>query len=453
MSAIDATNEPTLSNNIFIPVHSDKTPIVWDGNNATIPGALFEVKRYLKKTGIFQPLLNHRAVALSNGRLAVDSPSATYFTSGKISDPHDFDDPCPPTAKRLLIYNEDVALGTRPGSNMPALTEVPESDKQTIIIADHCVQKEDATLLRCLANVFGAAACSERLIEKADGSGIAFLEALRDRAKKATARDKALITAKYSKLIRDGVAGELTLTTFNSYLKAYKSAIRNLAPDARPPDEAEVEMVSVIAIKDAATRELYELKATITSPSTMDEAADLLIEILEGRERCEEIDEVTTGHKDLALAAPGRNAKVPSANAATDAAAPLLTALAALGIDASSVKPETLAALVAAAAPADPRKTGAGNGKKVEVPRGADGKPLRWVEGMAKCRCGIRGGKHLFKDCPKAKEKKEKAASEQAAAGALAAASAGSGDQLRAALAAILAGMVPPNAEPSDSSE
>ena len=25
---------------------------------------------------------------------------------------------------------------------------------------------------------------------------------------------------------------------------------------------------------------------------------------------------------------------------------------------------------------------------------------LKWVEGMRTCRCGINGGKHLFKDCP-----------------------------------------------------
>ena len=50
------------------------------------------------------------------------------------------------------------------------------------------------------------------------------------------------------------------------------------------------------------------------------------------------------------------------------------------------------AALVSAFAPADPRKIGAG---KLEIPRGADGKPLKWIEGMATCRCGTaRGQRH-----------------------------------------------------------
>ena len=92
----------------------------------------------------------------------------------------------------------------------------------------------------------------------------------------------------------------------------------------------------------------------------------------------------------------------------------------------------------------DPRKTDAG---KLEIPRGADGKPLKWIEGMATCRCGINGGKHLFKDCPKAAEKKkEKAKKALAAELAKKAADATSGSaeaEMRAALASILMGLVP----------
>ena len=122
-------------------------------------------------------------------------------------------------------------------------------------------------------------------------------------------------------------------------------------------------------------------------------------------------------------------------------------------VDTSTLKPDALAALVSALAPADPRKTDAGkNGPKtkVVVPRDADGKPKQWVPGMATCRCGVGGGKHLFKDCPRKKGKEEKKAlAAQAAADAAAvkaaaeAAAAGSTDdqQLREALAALLTGM------------
>ena len=73
------------------------------------------------------------------------------------------------------------------------------------------------------------------------------------------------------------------------------------------------------------------------------------------------------------------------------------------------------------------------------------------VDGMTKCRCGINGGKHLFRDCPQAKEKAEAEAKKKeaelakaafAGAGQVAGISAGD-DQLRAALAALLSSVVP----------
>ena len=86
--------------NIYFPTSSDKEPIIFSDNDATIEGTLYEIGRYYKRNGLFQMLFNHHAVSLSNGKLAVDSNNTVYYTSGKISDPHSFDDPCPPTAKR-----------------------------------------------------------------------------------------------------------------------------------------------------------------------------------------------------------------------------------------------------------------------------------------------------------------------------------------------------------------
>ena len=92
----------------FVPTYTDGTPINWDGNYAHIDGALYETGRYYKRTGLFQLFFKHRAVALSNGRIAVESFNAVWFTSGRVSDvlasgktTHDFDDPCPPTAQRF----------------------------------------------------------------------------------------------------------------------------------------------------------------------------------------------------------------------------------------------------------------------------------------------------------------------------------------------------------------
>ena len=88
---------------------------------------------------------------------------------------------------------------------------------------------------------------------------------------------------------------------------------------------------------------------------------------------------------------------------------------------------------------------------KRNIPRDKDGKPSKWVEGMAFCRCGVNGGKHLFKDCPKKKEKEARdkkalAATREALAASDASASKGTGptdDQLRTLLSALFTASVP----------
>ena len=158
-------------------------------------------------------------------------------------------------------------------------------------------------------------------------------------------------------------------------------------------------MITVIAVKDPTSRELYELKIATTPPTTLETAAEILMTMLRGRLRCEEIDQLSSGTKQISLvtdSSPGKN---------------VLAALVAAGIDpAAAFNPEQLAALVSTLAPPDPRMIHAGKGEKdkVSIPRGPDGKPTKWVEGMALCRCGVNGGKHLFADCPKKKEREKK---------------------------------------------
>ena len=55
------------------PVDTDKSPIEWDGNVATLAGILHEIERFYKRKNLFQMLFKHHAVALHSGKLAVDS--------------------------------------------------------------------------------------------------------------------------------------------------------------------------------------------------------------------------------------------------------------------------------------------------------------------------------------------------------------------------------------------
>ena len=65
------TNTPSFNSNV--PVDPDMEKIVWDGNRATLAGALHRYGRFLKRKGLFRALLQHRAAPLSGGRLAIES--------------------------------------------------------------------------------------------------------------------------------------------------------------------------------------------------------------------------------------------------------------------------------------------------------------------------------------------------------------------------------------------
>ena len=144
-------------------------------------------------------------------------------------------------------------------------------------------------------------------------------------------------------------------------------------------------MINLIALKDASLRQLYELKATSTPPSTLTEAVTIIQGILRSRIRAEELDQVNSSASEPLPVLAAKTETKPDLTAA-------------------------LLALIAKLAPADPDKPiadkpkrgskekgkGKDNDKKVNVPRNKDGKVLRWVEGMDSCKCG---GKHLYRDC------------------------------------------------------
>ena len=117
MMDIGDNNTGTLSNNIntssiLIPVTSDKSALSWDGNDATINGLLYECVQYYKRKGLFQPLIKHRTVSLSNGKLAAEDPNIVYFITSMASDPRHFNDPRPPTLARVKEHNDEIAAGT-----------------------------------------------------------------------------------------------------------------------------------------------------------------------------------------------------------------------------------------------------------------------------------------------------------------------------------------------------
>ena len=177
------TSTATTTDNL-IPVNLDREPIIFSDNDASIEGILYEVGRFYKRTGQFQMLFKHRAVSLSNGKLAVESLNSVYWTTGSIASSAGFDAPCLPTATR---YNDYVSRATAAGAKIPKdLTggAAPDHVKDSIVLAPHVVETNDALLLKSLSHVFGAAESVESLFDDADGSGLALLASLRARAAK-----------------------------------------------------------------------------------------------------------------------------------------------------------------------------------------------------------------------------------------------------------------------------
>lgn len=450
MSSNDENND-TLSTasytDINVPKQPDGSPIIWDGVDAHIPALMTAIKKFYKRVGLFQALFKHHAVVLSNGKLAVDSPESILFTSGTISDPdgktYDFDDPCPPTCDRYASYNADARAKSETPKSPAEASAMIKDTGGTVLVAAHAVEAEDGRLLRSLSNAFGNAEPSEELLDSADGSGLKLLKLLCDRAHTASRKDKALASATHARIIREGVRDELRLDTFKAFLKEYKQAKANVPTSAQQPDEAEAEMINLIAMRDPNVRDVFDIKATAKPPSNLDEASTMLIEILRGKARDEQIDEATTGAKPVLAAT---KTKGESKNGADAKAVKAL--LAALGLNGDATA--ALAALVAAQP--DPKrgeadgksgKPGAPNKNGVVPPRDKKNKITHWIEGMGLCKCGINGGKHLFRDCPDkdrqgAGEKASKDKEKKAAAKALAAQSKSNQSELLAALQALL---------------
>ena len=70
----------------YVPVDSDNQPLQWlDGNRAKIPGLIYEVMLHYQRNGLFEALLEHGAVILSGGRIAIPSKTTIPFIEARLT--------------------------------------------------------------------------------------------------------------------------------------------------------------------------------------------------------------------------------------------------------------------------------------------------------------------------------------------------------------------------------
>ena len=394
----------TESTDINVPTDMQKEPLIWDGNDAKIKGLLFELGRYLQRNSILQTYFAHRAVLLSNGKVAVPSISSIPFIMGDLEDSHgadivvhNFTKPCPAIAERVAAAHAGRAARGQSAFSMP--TTVPDH----IVINPLKVQEADGKVLTILNLVFGHADQSEDLIDAADGSGSLLLAALNARAANASVADKAIVASAFDSIKSKGVTGELTVASLKTMTKAYKRAKRDLDPAQHPSAETEVQMVDLVAFKDVSVRDTYEVKCSASPPTTLDAAVTVLNGILTTRLRSEQLLASESDSPSSLLAKSTKVPAIPASAPSTSADALIAALIAKLGgvPDPNKDTPTST-------------KKDKGKGKdkdkdkdkgKVKIPR-KDGKILKWVEGMGLCDCGIAGGKHLYRDCPKKDDEK-----------------------------------------------
>ena len=234
-----STDQDTVSSNISDrdqPVYLDNSPIQWDGNPAHIEGALHEAGKYYVRNGLFQALIKHNAVLLSNGKTAVESLNAVPFVTGQLTygTGHTFDDPCPPTRERIALYNATHA-GT--ASPFKPIDKIPDAITN-IQISMMAVQKESSHYHRSLMYIISDPAIAEELSDKSEGCGLRLQILMKAKRDEADQTDRTLVCTTLDAFVSRGLGGqELSLATINPFVKELNKLNRNMPPSKKKDEK------------------------------------------------------------------------------------------------------------------------------------------------------------------------------------------------------------------------
>jgi hypothetical protein len=443
------SNDEHSSNNTVtvVPTDTSNNPLLWDGEIAHIKGNLRVFWQWCLRTGRHVQMIRNRVAVLSNAKMAVSSVVTVPFVLGKIKETRDIFTMCPPeAADRIAEFDAKAAAATPPAPTFsfadyvaprgPAFSstwdELSADVKYTFVENPIAVEASESKLFNDLVTVFGSAELSPEIIEEAEGKAYTFVQILLRLVANASPADIALATAQHTRLVQRGVTTTLRVESLQAFLKAYKHSTINLDDSALPTAASEVQMIALIAYKDATVRAEYNLTARANPPTTLATASTMLLNILRQNEKFSKIEDASMEGAVPALA--------------TTKADEMLAEMRALATKLGTADPNKNRRDDGRPPPRGrgPRRNGGGRGRgrggngndanKIEVPRDADGNPNKWVEGMSLCNCGINGGKHLFSECPKKKAAAEAAAKAKADADKAALAAKAEAD--KAALAA-----------------
>ena len=421
---------PSNTSDINYPIPKDRylEPIRYNSNPATIPGIMYDIHQWIARTGHFKTLLEHRAVALSNGALAIDQTDSIQFIDKQLlrAEQHDFFNPCPATEVRIANYNIKQATYPRPTPYTPTNTPVPKDQSRNYVVSSHKVDDQLRMLMSSMAHVFEDRDAAHAIIEQCNGDGTKFLEIWREQASRSKPSDLALVTSQRDAAYTCGIVGELTFGSLNEALKNFLKIERTCPPELRKSEAERTAFIVTKMLTDVSTRSAFEQLLMVASPPIegFDATLEAARSMLRTRQTYSELDAVKTSSSQFG----GMQALSVEQHAA----------LASVRIDAKLLSPgqaavtadAVIAQQTAAFAAGDPPKTdakgkggkggkgskgkgGKGKGGKGKskgppastefvIPRDENGKVNGWVLGMSPCWCkqaGLDDGKHIFDHC------------------------------------------------------
>ena len=127
--SIDDNDSLATANKHLIPCYTDKSPILWDGNDATIKGALTQFALWSKRKKVFEMLIHHNAFQYK-GIIFIDNPANIPFLQGTFTDvkTRSLEDMCPPSPARFAAYSMEprkVLLGRAAPCSLFTPTRLP----------------------------------------------------------------------------------------------------------------------------------------------------------------------------------------------------------------------------------------------------------------------------------------------------------------------------------------
>ena len=185
-----------------ITVKTEAGDIVkYSGNPAELPGARFETKKALLRSGAFSLLIKHNASRLRNGIIAVEDVDNIMFVTELVNDPdqasYSFEKPCPGTASRIAALNiSRAAKGEAAYVGAGNIAGVPDKLLKLAVPNPHEVAIEALAYALTILSIFEDTQHANELLVACDYDGRKLAPLLDQIEAQASAEDVTLVTGR-----------------------------------------------------------------------------------------------------------------------------------------------------------------------------------------------------------------------------------------------------------------